>query len=207
MNDGHKTNAELLAELEHLRKRNADLEAAEQERELNLEAIRKAFNRLKNIELIIKRSPAMTFLWPIREGWPIELVSDNVEHILGYTADELVSGQVTWPGITHPEDIPRLEAEVEQYLNEGKDEWSQEYRLITKSGETRWFSDLNLALKDQHGNPTYIQSIVVDISERKKAENSLRDREEQYRKTLDAMPDMIHVINTDMEITSVVSQH
>ncbi len=201
MNNNQKTIAELEKEIEVLRKRNAELEAAEQERELNLEAIRKAFNKLQNIELIINRSPAMTFLWPAQEGGPVELVSHNVEHILGYTAEELISGTVTWNSITHPEDIPRLDAEVEQFLSEGKEEWHQEYRLITKSGEVRWFKDLTLALRDKNGSLTYLQSIVIDITERKKAENSLRESEEQYRKTLDAMPDVIVVVNTDMEIT------
>lgn len=201
MDDKHKSITELEKEIALLRKRNAELEAAEQERELNLEAIRKAFNRLKNIELIINRSPAMTFLWPAQEGWPVELVSHNVQHILGYTAEELISGEVTWNSITYPGDIPRLDAEVEQFLSEGKEEWHQEYRLITKSGEVRWFKDLTLALRDQNGSLTYLQSIVIDINERKKAENSLRESEEQYRKTLDAMPDVIIVVNTDLEIT------
>lgn len=102
------------------------------------------------------------FVWRLAPNdWPVEYVSDNVKQVLGYTADDFISGRASWLGITYPEDIPRLETEVARYMANGERKWSQEYRLITRSGEIRWFSDQNLALADSQGNITHIQSIII----------------------------------------------
>jgi PAS domain S-box-containing protein len=114
---------------------------------------------------IVNRSPAMAFRWRIADGFPVEFVSDNVTQ-LGYTSDDLVSGRVSWPGITHPGDTRRLEAEVEAFLAEGRLEWEQRYRLKTASGDYRWFEDRNRVITDAGGTPTHIEGIVMDITER-----------------------------------------
>ncbi len=143
---------------------------------------KRAERRLQELQDIISRSPVLVFLWRVEPGvWPVEFVSDNVERSLGYAADDFTSGRVSWPGITHPEDVPRLEAEVARYLEAGIREWSQEYRLITRSGQVRWFTDQNLALADADGKIARIQGIVLDITERKRMEDALCESERKYR--------------------------
>jgi PAS domain S-box-containing protein len=131
---------------------------------------KRALGKLKEFKDIINRSPALVFVWRVLPGkWPVEYVSDNVKEILGYSPDDFISGRVSWPGITHAEDVPRLEEEVARYLKAGKSEWSQEYRLITSEGKVRWFRDQNLALPDARGRISQIQSIVIDITEQRRA--------------------------------------
>jgi|GEM_PF-6742494 len=158
-------------------------------------ALQEAIKKLKDLESIINRSPAMVFLWPIQEGWPVEFVSENVKQILGYTAEEFVSGKVSWPGITHHEDVPRLEAEVAEYLEKGITEFSQEYRLITKAGEIRWMRDQNKILFDSNGAATHIQSIVLDTTDRKLAEEALRESNDRFSSTLRSMSDLVFVLD------------
>jgi len=143
--------------------------------------LQESYKRLNELNSIINRSPAMAFLWPIKERWPVQYVSDNVEKILGYTPEEFVSGKVSWKGITHPDDIQRLEEEVARFLYNGTMEFSQQYRLITKSGEIRWMNDKNKVLTDMDGNATHIQSIVIDITERINTKDKLRTSEEKYK--------------------------
>ncbi len=143
---------------------------------------RRAEQELREFRDIINRSPALVFVWRVAPGeWPVEFVSDNVKQVIGYTADDFMSGRVSWPGITHPDDVARLEAEVAAHIESGTMEWSQEYRLIIRSGETRWMSDRNLFLKDEKGDLARIQSIVVDITERKIGEESLKKSEAELR--------------------------
>lgn len=130
--------------------------------------MRKRTLGVKEFRDIVNRSPVLVFIWRVVPGeWPVEFVSKNVKEVLGYAAKDFMSGRVTWPGITHPEDVSRLEAEVARYLKDGKMDWSQEYRLITKSGEVRWFTDRNHAVSDSKGEITHIQSIVLDITAQK----------------------------------------
>jgi len=149
---------------------------------------------LRELQEVVSRSPMLVFVWRVVPGqWPVEFVSANVEHVLGYTADDFMAGRVSWPAITHPDDVPRLEAEVAHYLEQGQHEWSQEYRLITKAGQVRWFTDQNLALCDEDGQVTRIQSIVLDITDRKQAREALAESEEKFRNLAEQSPNMIFI--------------
>ncbi|MBM4142798.1 MAG: hypothetical protein FJ225_04270 [Lentisphaerae bacterium] len=102
--------------------------------------------RSDDVEGLLNRGPVVLFLWQIAEGWPVEYVSENVSR-LGYSAQDFISGRVSWPGVTHPDDVPRLQAEVEGYLAGGVDEFAQSYRLMTPRGEVRWIEDNNRLIR------------------------------------------------------------
>lgn len=52
-----------------------------------------ANKRLRESSVIISKSRAVVFLWSNREGWPVEYVSDNVENVFGYTAEEFLNSR------------------------------------------------------------------------------------------------------------------
>jgi len=121
---------------------------------------------LELIEFIVESSPAIIFRWVIQEGWPVEFVSKNIAQ-LGYTQDEMLSGKVSWPGITHPDDEPRLQQEVQAKLAKGVETWSQMYRIRAADGVYHWMRDWNILLRDAHKVPRKIQGIIIDITPEK----------------------------------------
>lgn len=127
-------------------------------------------------DVLLNTGLAVFFVWPIKPGWPVLFVSRNIEQF-GYKAEDLMSGAVSWPGITHPDDVPRLEAEVATYIAEGQTAFSQEYRLLTPSGAVRWVEDRSTLCFDENGEFTHILGMVVDVTERKHAEIALRRSE------------------------------
>ena len=129
---------------------------------------------LQLIRSIVEASPAIIFRWIIQEGWPVEYVSGNVVQ-LGYTQEDMLSGTFSWPGITHPDDVPRLEKEVEGYLAADADRWTQSYRIRARDGTYRWMRDWNLLLRDEQGVPRRIQGIVIDITKEITAEQQRED--------------------------------
>ena len=143
---------------------------------------------------IINRSGFLVFIWRIESGkWGIEFVSENVADILGYTADDFISGRVSWPSIIHPDDVPRFEKEAAQYLEKGDRKWSQEYRVITKAGETRWFHDDNFALEDSDGKTIRIQATIHDITEHKRAEEMTKAAHQRLMAILDGVNACVYV--------------
>ncbi len=154
------------------------------ERKQAEEAVQKSRKRLGDMEAVVNGSPFVIFLWRAEaEVWPVEFVSENVEHLTGYTAKEFMSGEVSWPGITHPDDEGRLEAEVAGYFERGEWQWSQEYRLIKKSGDVVWVQDWNRAILDDAGNIASVQALAMDTTERKRREESRREMEVRLQQT------------------------
>lgn len=99
-------------------------------------------------------------------------VSDNVRQ-WGYEPEDLLSGRVTGSDAVHPQDLARVEAEVQRHLAEGRREYTQEYRIRTAGGDTRWVEDRNIVIPDEAGDPRYIQGIVLDITARKRLERAV----------------------------------
>ncbi len=133
----------------------------------------KAKKALREAHNIINRSPAVVFLWKNAEGWPVKFVSENVEALLGYTAEELISGKVSYAEALHPDDLERVAQEVTEYGNdERKVSFSHEpYRIITKNGETKWLDDMTFIRRNEKGVITHFHGLVLDISKRINAED------------------------------------
>ena len=122
---------------------------------------------------IINRSKAVAFLWKNAEGWPVEFVSDNVKELFGYKAEEFASGKIAYSGVVHPDDLERVEKEVAIFsAEEGREEFTHDpYRVVTKDEEIKWVDDMTFIRRDENGDITHYEGIVLDISERVSAEH------------------------------------
>ncbi len=136
---------------------------------------------LEMLQSLVDESNVMVFLWRLQEGFPVDYASHSVR-VLGYSPEDFTSGRVQWVAITHPDDVPRLEAEIEHYIAERRAHWTQQYRVRDASGAYRWIEDRNRLILDHHGEPTHIQGVLLDVTERYEFEEKLhseRDRASQ----------------------------
>jgi PAS domain S-box-containing protein len=136
---------------------------------------------------IINRSLAVAFLWKNAEGWPVEFVSDNVNELFGYKAEEFTSGKISYAEVVHPHDLERMGKEVTIFGGtEGRENFTHDpYRIVTKDGEIKWLDDMKFIRRDEKGDITHYEGIVLDISERVKAEDekeSLQDKPQRSQK-------------------------
>jgi PAS domain S-box-containing protein len=101
----------------------------------------------------------------------------------------------------HPDDLPRMLAEIKQYAKENVEEFTQEYRIITKSGDVVWTDDRTVIERDQDGNITHYQGIVLDNHEHKLVQEALKLNEEQFRNSIALLPTPILITALDQKIT------
>ncbi len=136
---------------------------------------KKAEEKLREANTIINRSPAVAFTWKNQERWPVEFVSENVEKLFGYTAEEFMSGKVSYADCVHPDDLERVAGEVGAFsCEEGRREFvHQPYRIKTKDGLEKVLYDWTFIVRDENGKITHYKGIVQDITERKKMEAQL----------------------------------
>jgi PAS domain S-box-containing protein len=154
--------------------------------------LRRAEETLRQANLVVENSPVMLFRWKAAEGWPVVLVSENVTQI-GYTAEELLNGSVPFASIIHPDDLERVGREVQAYSTRGVERFQQEYRIIAKDGGVRWLDDRTLVERDSEGRVTHYQGMVVDITERKGAEEKLRESEQRFSVFMAHLPAAVFI--------------
>lgn len=141
------------------------------------EALRKSLEMQKLLKTIINKSSAVAFLWKNEENWPVEFVSENVTQF-GYTAEDFTSGRILYGDIVHREDINSVSESLARSIREGYDSFEMEYRILTGNGSIRWVEERTYIQRDDEGNVTHYQGIVVDITERKEAQEMLEIQRE-----------------------------
>ncbi|PKL63950.1 MAG: hypothetical protein CVV32_10985 [Methanomicrobiales archaeon HGW-Methanomicrobiales-3] len=145
---------------------------------------------------IINTSPAVAFLWRAEEHWPVETVSDNITQF-GYTPQDFLSGRVPFSSLVHPDELDRVGSEVEYNSSNHIDDFVQEYRIFGKNHDLFWIMDYTHIRRDPSGTITHYEGIVLDITERKRAEDALQESEHRSAMLLEAIPDMMFVISSD----------
>ena len=144
------------------------------DRKLAEEALKNALKGREELERIVNLSPATAWLWRNAANWPIEFVSGNVRR-MGYDPEDFLSGRLAFSEIVHPEDLDRVEQEVKEYSSEPeRGSFSQEYRVLTKSGDTRWIHDRTWIQRDEKGDIIYFRGILLDITDQKHLEDQFR---------------------------------
>ncbi len=147
-------------------------------------ALNRFLERKEELERIRDKSPVISFLWKAEdspdEKWPVEYVSGNV-NLLGYTADDFISGDILYADIVHPDDLRELQESLTKHCKEGVDFFDHKYRIILKSGEVRWVNERTYILRDNSGNVAHYQGTVLDITGQKEQEFTLQDALKKLR--------------------------
>jgi PAS domain S-box-containing protein len=117
-------------------------------------------------------------------------VNDALAGMLGFSPAELAGRP--FDELTHPDDRAMSAAAADELRSE-KAARRFEKRYLSRSGAIVW-ADVNVALVcDEHGQPDYFVGSFVDITERKQAEETLRESEEKYRTLVERANEAIYI--------------
>ncbi len=187
--DDTKSKAELLQELNSLRQKAAEAEGlrsrleklenlyGELEEKFEKQSREYAQERserdrteemLRMANVIIDKSPVILFRRLLGDQPSLLYFSRNIARF-GYTTDGLLYGTMDYKDIVHPDDLARFEEEIRDYAEKDVEEYTQIYRILTKSGEVRWIKDQTSVIRDANGIKTQTQGVLVDITDQKKA--------------------------------------
>ncbi|MBN1651411.1 MAG: PAS domain S-box protein [Bacteroidales bacterium] len=158
--------------------------------EIDKKAEKNSVEKTKVLERIVNRSPAVAFLWRAEENWPVEFVSENICQF-GYKAEDFLSGKLLFSQLIHPDDLLQVSQEVLHYSSTFVNEFTQEYRILTKEGAIRWIDERTWVLRDEKNKITHYEGLIIDITERKKVEETLAISEEKFAKAFHNSPDII----------------
>jgi diguanylate cyclase (GGDEF)-like protein/PAS domain S-box-containing protein len=121
---------------------------------------------------LVEQIPAIVYVDVADDLMTTTYVSPQIETLLGFSAEEYVADPDLWARMLHPEDRERA---VETYLR-GRalgEPFVYEYRLVARDGRVVWFRDSAIVLPGDDGRPSQIQGVMLDITERKAAEEHI----------------------------------
>jgi PAS domain S-box-containing protein/putative nucleotidyltransferase with HDIG domain len=158
------------------------------ERKRAEEALRGSEQRLS---LHIQKTPLAVIEWDTQ--FRVLQWNDAAEHIFGFPAADAMGQHAAFIVPERYKDhVDQVWAEL--MANKGGERSTNEN--VTKDGRTIFCEWYNTSLINSRGQVIGAASLVQDVTERKRAEDALRDSEELHRRLVAAIPDMI--IRTDL---------
>ncbi len=141
-------------------------------------------------------------------SWDWDLVTNerhcSKEHgrLYGRPAGEILPPFEEWLQSIHPEDRPRVQEEWSRALESGA-RVDAEFRVVWPDGTVHWLLGKGRVIRDSDGKAIRMLGVNMDISERKYADQALRESEERFRNIADTAPVMIWVTGPDKQFTFV----
>ena len=117
------------------------------------------------------------------------MVNPAFSRIFGYSPEEFLT--IDFFRITHPDDMELSRKTMQNVINQrGERLWFTK-RYIHRDGHTIWADVSSALVYGVDGEPSYFVTHIIDITERKRAEEALRESEEKYRLIAENATDVI----------------
>jgi PAS domain S-box-containing protein len=104
-----------------------------------------------------------------------------------------------WLRVLHPQDREAAHAHAQRF-RENPESFTLDFRIVRPDGAVRWILSKGTVLADRDGRAVRAVGINMDITERKRAEEALRDSEQRFRTMLEALPHIAFVLRPDGEM-------
>ena len=174
------TYQELEKQIAELKKQNEILKLSENsdkitERQQSEEALKESEDKY---HLLVENAP--TVLWKTNEKGHTVFISSNIKEVFGFTPEEIYTDRDIWLERIHHDDLHKVETNFNELFSKNK-KFNVEYRIKRKDGKWIWLNDISSTVNEEKGE-RYAYGVFTDITERKQAEEKIKENEEQLQK-------------------------
>ena len=152
----------------------------------------------KRLNTLISNTPAVIYSYMIVDGKPeINYINQNVKKLLGYEPEEMINNQGLFKENLHPDDAEKVFNAIPELITRGKASLG-EYRFKDKQGRYRWLYDEQQLITHEDGTLEAI-GIWWDISDRKSAEEKIRDYTRALETKGEELEDLYRQLNEELD--------
>ncbi len=134
---------------------------------------RSEVDAVESYRALIEEIPALTYVAWADEAGSRAYVSPQLQAMTGFTPGEWLAEPDMWVRRLHPEDRERVLRQFRDACSTGG-RFTCEYRILDRDGRVVWWRDEGRVLPDPGGKARFVRGFVLDITEQRMAEESLR---------------------------------
>lgn len=135
----------------------------------------------KKYQSLVKNIPGITYRCKLDKNWTMVFMSDAIQEISGYHARDFINSQIrSYESIIHPDDKNYVNISIYKAIAEKKC-WDIEYRIRKKNGEDSWVQERGNIIKDEESKEIYLDGFILDINDKKKAEEEFKKSQDRYK--------------------------
>jgi len=154
-------------------------------------------NNAERLSFALRSTGDAVWDWNIKTGQFI--MSDMYAEMLGYQANDLPPTIDTWVHGVHPDDLARVQAELQSYLSGTTHTYQVEVRLLCKDNSWKWIHCRGQIIdKDRLGQALTMTGFHTDISARKAMEADLVHEKEAAEKANQAKSDFLSSMSHEL---------
>ena len=138
---------------------------------------------------LVTNLPGVVYRCVCDADWTMVFLSDGIKELSGYPAEDFLKNAVrTYASVIHPDDRSMVERTVFDAVGR-QAPYTLEYRITHADGSIRWVYERGRGNFGIDGAVTWLDGVILDITERKQAETTLRQVEERLELAVEGSAD------------------
>lgn len=164
------------------------------ERDQMEEALRRSEVRFRTL---VEQVPTVTYMAGLDNSRTTLYVSPQIDTLLGFDPADFDADPDTWCKRLHPEDRERVLKEAAR-CREEMDLFVCEYRMLTFNDYVKWVRDEAVIVISDAGEPLFMQGVMIDVTEQKRAEEELRKAHDELELRVEKRTEELAKANEDL---------
>ncbi|GAB3823447.1 hypothetical protein GCM10028895_30400 [Pontibacter rugosus] len=126
--------------------------------------------------------------------WDWNLKDDSIwwnegfKTLFGYAEEEIEDTAISWTNRIHPDDLQRVKSSIHQVIDSGETNWEDEYRFRCADGTYKLVHDRGYVIHDQQHTAKRMIGAMLDITEKRRIEQQLKESTAQTKQILESLP-------------------